>query len=108
MAIEKAQRKMVGKSEQVFLKLTVNRFFHRNDEQSSCPKTKSILRPGSDAMFDKLTVQNKYANQLDFYSHKYAQTYTFYALHWMGSIFIFALLTAGIQMCVNFTSVSAR
>ncbi|KAL5112263.1 hypothetical protein TcWFU_006109 [Taenia crassiceps] len=58
VAIGKAQNNMVGKNEQVFLKLTVNRFFHRSDKQSSCPKTKSILRPGSDSMFDKPAVQN--------------------------------------------------
>ncbi|VDK31818.1 unnamed protein product [Taenia asiatica] len=58
VAIEKAQCEMAGKSEQVFLKLTVNRFFHRSNKLSPCPKTKSILRPGSDTIFDKLMVQN--------------------------------------------------
>ncbi|EUB63768.1 Partitioning defective protein [Echinococcus granulosus] len=58
LAIEKAQCKMVGKSKQAFLELTMNRFFHCSDKQNSWPKTKSMLRPGSDAIFDKLTVQN--------------------------------------------------
>ncbi|VDM22330.1 unnamed protein product [Hydatigera taeniaeformis] len=62
-AIEKAQCKMMGKGKQVFLKLTVNRFFHRSDQQISCPKTKSILRPGSDAVLYKLTVQNNSPNR---------------------------------------------
>ncbi|KAL5965823.1 hypothetical protein TSMEX_006414 [Taenia solium] len=63
VAIEKAQCEMVGKSEQVFLKLTVNRFFHRSDKISPCPKTKSILGPGSDVMLDKPMVQNSFSRE---------------------------------------------
>ncbi|VUZ45809.1 unnamed protein product [Hymenolepis diminuta] len=56
-SLRKAQVKMVNREKQVFLKLTVTRFFHRYEKHDSAPKTKSILRSTTETTLDKMLTQ---------------------------------------------------
>nr|CDS35214.1 partitioning defective 3 [Hymenolepis microstoma] len=56
-SLQKAQDKMARREKQVFLKLTISRFFQRYKKYDSAPKTKSILRSTIDPSSDKIPIQ---------------------------------------------------
>ncbi|VDN97970.1 unnamed protein product [Rodentolepis nana] len=56
-SLQKAQVKMARREKQVFLKLTVSRFFQRYENCDSASKAKSILRSTADTSSDKMSNQ---------------------------------------------------